>query len=129
MDTVVHGRSCAGPVPAGTCHQCGGPARRGDRVCSTACRRAWSDHHVWRSARFVALARAGYACEECGALDWDTVLDVHHRRPVDPVVGYRPGCQHHPENLQVLCRVHHLAAHRADRAQPGDQLSFVMVAA
>lgn len=83
---------------------------------------------MWTQARVAALAASGYQCEECGALDWDMPIDVHHRVPVEPVVGYRSGCQHHAENLEVLCRVHHLGVHAALRAKPGEQLRLVAVA-
>jgi hypothetical protein len=126
MDTVPLGRSCAGPVPAGSCYQCGGRARRGDRVCSPECRRAWADAHVWTSARILALARAGYACELCGALDYDTVLHVHHDPPLErPEDHGRPGCHHHPERLHVLCAQCHYRVHRWLRSKPGDQLVLV----
>lgn len=107
---------------AGRCAHCGDPALRGRRTCSPGCARAWSEQHVWVQARIVALAAAGYACELCGALDWDVPIDVHHRVPVEPVVGYRAGCQHHASNLEVLCRIHHIAVHEALRAKPGTQL-------
>ena len=83
---------------------------------------------MWGYARIAAMARDGYACSECGALDWDVPLDVHHIVAVEPVVGYRPGCQHHAENLVTLCRVHHLAIHAALRAPVGTQLGFVLAA-
>src|SRR5262245_29689612 len=112
----------------GVCGQCGGRAPVGLRTCGSECSREWADLHVWSSARVWALARGEYCCEQCGALDWDTIIEVHHIVPVEPVVGYRHGCQHHPDNLAVLCRVHHLAEHAALRAKPGTQLGLVLVA-
>src|SRR5262245_53680699 len=121
--------SCERGMQAGRCANCGGPAPRKQRCCSAACRRAWADEHVWEAAKIVALANAEYACEECGTLDWDGPIDVHHIEPVEPVVGYRPGCQHHQSNLAVLCRLHHIAVHNALRAKVGDQLMLPVRAA
>jgi 5-methylcytosine-specific restriction endonuclease McrA len=83
---------------------------------------------VWGHARRVALARAGYACEECGISDWEQNLDVHHIVPVDPIAGYRPGPQHRQENLAVLCQAHHRAIHRALRTPVGQQLVLGLAA-
>lgn len=121
--------SCGLPLMVGVCAQCGAAAPKGRRCCSSVCARRWADEHVWGSAKVVALARSGYACEQCGALDYDAVLDVHHVVPVAPVIGYRPGCQHHQSNLVVLCRLHHLAEHAALRAKPGEQLMLPVRAA
>src|SRR5262245_19185697 len=128
-EVIAVGWSCGRGMKPGRCANCGGVAPAKRRCCSAECNRAWAAEHVWGAAKIVALAEAGYACEECGALDWDTVLDVHHIEPVEPVVGYRAGCQHHQANLAVLCRLHHLAIHNALRAQPGEQLMLPVRAA
>jgi len=70
------------------------------------------------------MVRAGYECEDCGATDWDTVLHAHHLEPVGEA-GYGPGCQHHPENLRVLCQACHAMAHERLRAKPGTQLRLL----
>lgn len=111
------------------CLTCGQrmPARhRG--FCDPECRQAWRLEHVWEQARLAALARACWTCSTCGATDDETILEVHHREPVDPVTGRRPGCQHHAEGLVCLCRMCHLAEHRALRAKPGEQLALVVAA-
>jgi 5-methylcytosine-specific restriction endonuclease McrA len=131
MDAVeVLGRSCLGPVEPGTCHHCGGHAKRGERCCSTECRRAWSEGHTWTAARQAAIARAGFACEACGALDYDTVLHVHHDPPLESSALHgKPGCHQHPERLHVLCPECHYRAHLWLRAKPGEQLRLIVTAA
>lgn len=113
---------------SGRCAHCGGPAPAGRRCCSPGCARAWATEHVWGEARRAALARSGYACEECGLTDWEALLEVHHIVPVDPQVGYRTSCAHHRDNLVVLCEVHHAAVHRALRTPVGGQLVLVPAA-
>ena len=72
------------------------------------------------------MARAGWACSVCGAVDGDSVIEVHHLEPVQPITGYQVGCQHHAANLIALCHDPcHLAAHRALRARIGEQLTLV----
>lgn len=99
----------------------------------TACsvdRAAWRQEHVWSVARQAALARAGWQCEShgCEITDWDDTLEVHHVEPVEREHGYRNGCQHHQENLRVLCRLHHAMEHRCLRAQPLTQLALFRAA-
>lgn len=110
------------------CLTCGGPdPRRG--FCSSKCRQAWRVEHVWDVARLHALARAGWACSVCGVVDGDSMIEVHHVVPVNTLTGYRTSCEHHATNLAVLCHDPcHLAAHRALRAEIGEQLSLVMAA-
>lgn len=91
--------------------------------------RAWRDQHVWPRARQIALTAAVWTCADCGAVDWDTDIEVHHVAPVDPLTGYGPGCAHHQANLRVLCVRCHRATHQALRAKPGTQLSLALVAA
>lgn len=86
-----------------------------------------TDPHAWPLARRVALAEAGYVCADCGASDWEALLEVHHVVPV-AADGYGPGCQHHQSNLRVLCRPHHRAIHAAMRARPGEQLRLTLAA-
>jgi hypothetical protein len=84
-------------------------------------RAAWRGNHVWSVARQVALTRAEWSCEECGATDWDVIIHVHH---IVPVESYEPGCAHHQDNLRVLCDLHHRMTHRALRARPNSQLAL-----
>lgn len=112
----------------GKCAHCDRPTGRGKRTCSPVCAREWAREHVWHAARQVALARAGYACEDCGSLDWDVPLEVHHLVPVDRVIGYRAGCQHHTAGLRVLCASCHRSTHAAMDAAPGAQLALVLAA-
>jgi 5-methylcytosine-specific restriction endonuclease McrA len=62
-----------------------------------------TDH--WRRARALALQRARFRCESCGAVGSgaDNPLDVHHLR-------YRLWCET-PADLMVLCRNCHQRAH------------------
>lgn len=121
--------SCGRGMVAGRCAHCGRVTARGRRCCSAGCARLWAAEHVWSAAKAFALARDEYACAECGSLDWDGPIDVHHIVPVEPVVGYRAGCQHHQSNLISLCRLHHLAVHAAMRAKVGEQLALPVRAA
>jgi hypothetical protein len=105
-----------------SCAWCGTRVPAGRKCCSPACDAAWLANHVWPDARRYALATGRYVCALCGISAWETTLDVHHREPVPPVVGYKPGCQHHQENLLVLCRSCHESEHRAARAAIGEQL-------
>lgn len=99
----------AGDQP-GHCSWCGlllPPRRR--RWCSDSCAQAFADQHVWPAARAAALDRAGWRCERCDSRPLR--LEVHHSVEVDPRDGYEPGCQHHTEGLEVLCRGCHASEH------------------
>lgn len=50
---------------------------------------------------------------------------MHHRTPVGQR-GYTPGCQHHGDNLAVLCETHHHEQHRHMR--PGRQMPLFIAA-
>ena len=69
-----------------------------------------SRHHAalsaprWAQARKQALESAGWRCERCGHAG---ALEAHHRRPL-----HRGGAPYDPENLEVLCKPCHFAAHR-----------------
>lgn len=94
------------------CAGCGArlPANR-RRFCDRTCARAWSDNHVWSSARLAALERDGYRCRVC---DRDAlVLHVHH---VEPVFDYSSNHHgHHLDGLITLCEEHHRAEHSFSR--------------
>lgn len=107
-----------GPNVDGLCEWDGRvvPARR-VRFCSDACRAAAEEAHRWPQAKAAALRRAARRCVRCGAHG----VEVHHVLPVGEA-GYGPGCQHHADNLLVLCPEHHRDEHARLRAQPGAQL-------
>jgi hypothetical protein len=120
---LAHG---GGPGHCGWCPRPLPPRRR--RWCSNACAAAWADHHVWEAAKLAALVRAGYACEKCGATDWESKLEVHHAR--NKVIGrarYGTGCWNHQRNLMVLCAREHLDETRWERAR-GRPVQLTLVA-
>ena len=59
---------------------------------------------LWTQARRVALESAGWRCGRCGR---SGRLEAHHRIPL-----HRGGAPYAAENLVVLCRSCHVAAHR-----------------
>ena len=69
-----------------------------------------SGHHrrlsgpQWDAARLRVLEGAGWRCERCQAAG---ALEAHHKTPL-----HRGGAPYDPENLLVLCRACHVAAHR-----------------
>jgi hypothetical protein len=110
------------------CAWCGGelPARH-RRWCSDACQDEWWINHVWRHARVAALERAGHRCQAATCAETED-LEVHHRVPVEPRTGYAMGCQHHQENLEVLCPGHHRERHALLRAPAGTVTQLKLVA-
>ena len=58
----------------------------------------------WAQARKQALESAGWRCSQCGRAGR---LEVHHVEALDD-----GGDPYDPENLEVLCRSCHFAAHR-----------------
>ena len=73
-----------------------------------------SRHHAalfktrrWLAVRRVALDRAGWRCERCGA---PGALEVHHRIALE-----RGGDPFALDNLEVLDRGCHIEHHRGDR--------------
>ncbi len=58
---------------------------------------------AWARAKRVAKDRAGWRCERCGS---PIELEVHHRQALD-----KGGDPLALDNLQVLCREHHLSEH------------------
>lgn len=107
---------------AGTCGACGKPLVGRNRwFCPSApgthdkvgksCRANYAATHFWDEARREALRRAGGRCSRCGEeakseLPYEG-LEVHHGVPRNGG-GYGPGCQHHQDNLVVLCHQGHL---------------------
>lgn len=57
----------------------------------------------WKTARMVAMARAGAKCALCGKVDWHN--DAHHRKYPEDIWNTSP---HH---LIVLCRACHEDVH------------------
>jgi hypothetical protein len=114
-----------GPNDDGRCWWDGRPIPPGRaRWCSARCETAYDEAHIWHLARDAAIRRAAGRCW-CGTR---TRIEVHHDPPVPRDGGYDPGCQHHPERLQVLCKRHHADAHRNLRAKPGTQLALFRAA-
>lgn len=114
-----------GPNTDRACWWCGGPVPGGRMEwCSQACERAFEEAHVWSRARAAALARAAHRCA-AAACKVRHDVEVHHRTPVGPR-GYGVGCQHHGDNLLVLCGAHHDEQHR--RMRPGRQMPLFVAA-
>jgi hypothetical protein len=115
-----------GPNDEGRCEWDGRPLPvRHRKWCSDECSRAYSRNHFWSTARPHAVRLADGRCDVCGS---DEDIEVHHVRPVSPTGGYGAGCQHHQDNLLVLCALHHVEAHAALRAPAGTPLQMRLVA-
>lgn len=115
-----------GPNDEGRCEWDGRPLKGDGPWCSSKCRDAWLDAHLWPRARAAALARAARRCRAPGQCVGR--ITVHHDPPVPLEAGYAPGCQHHPELLHVRCEGHHRFEHRNLRAKPGSQLALFRAA-
>jgi len=77
--------------------------------CSDACSMQYATNHYWSLAKPAALKRDGKRCIQC-ARGWpDVTLEVNH---IIPILGKhsQSGCWHHVEDLETLCREHHLEA-------------------
>ena len=126
----------------GCCGACGAPLTpRCCWFCPTVkglnpCRDAYKVNHFWGEARREAIRRAEGQCQRCpyrGELVhygydfpdfWRGDLEVNHITPRNGE-GYRNGCWHHQEGLEVLCgpchkvvtaqQAHDRAAHRQGR--------------
>ena len=87
------------------------------------CRTLYMANHRWADAREVALWRASTSMAEtgrppyvrsrpvvscvrdgCGETSWP---EVNHVLPLNGS-GYAMGCQHHQDDLEVLCHPHHV---------------------
>ena len=99
----------------GTCGACGKPLEGRHRwFCPTpygkahspgeSCRANYAVNHFWDEARAEALRRTGGRCRKCG----EHAEEVNHIVPRSGG-GYGPGCHHHQDNLEPLCRQGHLA--------------------
>lgn len=71
-------------------------------------------HHKWQLARKHALKRDGHRCTTCGATE---LLEVNHIHSLKDqgITGYPFGCHHHQDNLETLCRSHHVVITKAQR--------------
>lgn len=68
--------------------------------------------HVFAVTRLLALQRDGSACVRCGSrLD----LEVNHVTPLAGASHGAANCLHGLENLETLCRPHHIEATRQQR--------------
>jgi hypothetical protein len=107
----------------GRCNWCNTAIPAGGRRkvwCRDHCRRQWERNHIWRRARIFARRRAKYRCtrEGCEAPKGD--IEINHIEAINGT-GYGPGCKHHQETLEGLCREHHLAVTRAQAAARAQQ--------
>lgn len=120
---------CSGPTwkprrsskQPGTCGACGRPLEgRALWFCRArpkdpeSCRLRYLRNHDWGFARAEALRRAGGKCGADPA--HHGALEVNHIAPRRGR-GYRLGCWHHQENLQVLCHECHLKVTAEQRAE------------
>lgn len=63
-------------------------------------------HHVWSHAKVVALQKAKLSCQVKGCgVSGEGNVKVYHLSPLGSE-RYGMSCQHHQENLIVLCSVH-----------------------
>lgn len=107
----------------GNCAWCGkalprtksGMVHRTRTWCRPACEWTFLRHHKWPNARKHALKRDGHACVTCGATE---LLEVNHIHALadQGIKGYAFGCHHHQDNLETLCRPHHVSITKAQRA-------------
>ena len=76
---------------------------------------------AWLRVRRQVLADANYQCRRCGkSVTGSRESQVHHRKPRETA----PMLLVEPQNLEVLCRSCHRAAHsRGDLLKPSAQLS------
>ena len=111
------------------CLWCGEPVPKGRRkYCDD-----WHGFYYWRkylqpllwiNARYLALDRAGRACEKCGAVG---DLEVHHIVPLERFEPRHNSPKNAQENLQVLCRPCHELTHHPKpcaKAMLGGQLAM-----
>lgn len=81
--------------------------------CSRSCQWTFVRNHKWKLARKHAIKRDG-GCLTCGAVE---LLEVNHIHSLkDQGATYAFGCQHHLDNLETLCRKHHVIVTKAQRA-------------
>jgi len=77
----------------------------------------------------MALARANYACEKCGARGW---LEVHHIIPLERYESRHNSPKNKQDNLKVLCRNCHEKAHHPnahipkDKQIPKEQMAMIL---
>lgn len=67
---------------------------------------------AWVHTREAYAKSVGGLCEEClkqGLYNPGEI--VHHKKPITPRNINDPGVTLNPENLCLLCRLHHAAAH------------------
>ena len=75
-----------------------------------------SKHHVrlqgkrWAAVRRLVLERDGWRCRKCGKAGR---LEADHVKPL-----HRGGAPFDPDNLQTLCREHHIAKTRSENQRP-----------
>lgn len=84
------------------------------RWCSKSCALWFTNQHRWTNARKQAKLRvAHYKCAACSG--YFKTVEVNH---IKPCVGERGwGCQHHEENLEILCKPCHLVATAQQRKE------------
>lgn len=98
------------------CRRCEKPLDgRRTAYCSGECDRLFSQDHFWGPAGNQARRRARHTCEREGCGE-RSGLEVNH---IVPLVGqYRATtCLNHQDNLEVLCRPHHVEVTNRQRRE------------
>ena len=123
---------CDGPdawMPGcGWCATCGGALiGKSSWFDSARCAKAWRQNHQLGYAKEAAVRRAGGVCCREGCLQ-TRQLEVNHIVALADLrrSGFRKGprdtgCQHHQDNLEVVCVTHHQEATRAQNAARREQ--------
>lgn len=111
--------ACMGPdwkPYSGVCGACGrtlGPRLGWFCRAPAWCRDVYMSNHDWGYARGVALRRSSPTGRKqdarCSRGDCheSNELEVNHLNPRNGA-GYRLGCHHHQDGLEVLCHHHHV---------------------
>ena len=100
---------CAGPLPRTKA----GNIPKGRVFCKKACSDLFSLNHNWSWARRAAVRRDKGQCIQCGVSERKppyAKLEVNHIHSLadQGMRGYAFGCHHHLDNLETLCRPHHV---------------------
>lgn len=89
------------------CRWCDSPLYGRKSFCTLECKRQAVENHAWATAKSRVRLR-DRRCVRCGSRNR---LEVHHR---EPCRGHRAfSCNHHLENLTLLCDLCHHEQHAA----------------
>lgn len=83
-----------------------GQTKRRRTWCSEKCYEMFQAHHVWSHAKLLAFRKARNTCQakDC-TVSGEANVKVYHLSPLGSE-RYGMSCQHHQENLIVLCTQH-----------------------